>query len=370
VAVVHLTTGPTSGQESGAEATIAGRSFREPDYPEGPWAEELPDGTWLEYQTAAGDLILEEVAAAITYDDGKVHFEPTETGIELVGAIDDISSQATTSLTYPIAEFTPEFEAPNGAFSIATVAVTDPQAPLLWSSIAPSLERVVVRGSDGYIMTMTPSDGGEITAVIWYSPTGHAVAVFTNRSRTDALALAEGLRSVDEATWRAALTDPDSSDQESESGLDPWPEVAQAKPEQTASIGDVVDASRLVSDAVPAGLELTLAVDNTDLGPPLSLKSRAAYLGQAGTAAMWVETTELTDWAQFKDLSSYSNALVSHIDEVEVVILGDGLKLATFETSSRLFSINGSLQVGAEPLSDEELLTAARTIIEHRGPTV
>ncbi|MCP4968955.1 MAG: hypothetical protein GY926_27475, partial [bacterium] len=281
---------------------------------------------------------------------------------------------------YPITGFTPgaEGEAPSGTFTIATVAVTDPQAPLLWGSFAPSVERVVVRGLDGYIMTMTELEGSEntdpygseITAIIWYSPTGHAVAVFTNRSRADALALADGLRSVDEATWRAALTDPDSSDQESESGLDPWPEVAQAKPEQTASIGDVVDASRLVSDAVPAGLELTLAVDNTDLGPPLSLKSRAAYLGQAGTAAMWVETTELTDWAQFKDLSSYSNALVSHIDEVEVVILGDGLKLATFETSSRLFSINGSLQVGAEPLSDEELLTAAQTIIEHSGPTV
>ncbi|MCP5026199.1 MAG: hypothetical protein GY929_07920, partial [Actinomycetia bacterium] len=280
VAVVHLTTGPTLGQESGAEATIAGRSFREPDYPEGPWAEELPDGTWLEYQTAAGDLILEEVAAAITYDDGKVHFEPTETGIKLLSTIDDISGQTITRLIYPIPEFTPgvEVETPTESFMIITEAVTDPQAPLLWGFFAPSMERVVVRGLDGYIMTVTEPEGSEntepewseITAIVWYSPTGHAVAVLTNRSRADALALAEGLRSVDEATWRAALTDPDSSDQEPESGLDPGPEVAEAEPEQIVSIGEVIDASRLVSDAVPAGLELTLAVDNADLGPPLS----------------------------------------------------------------------------------------------------
>ncbi|MCP3992568.1 MAG: hypothetical protein GY724_26085, partial [Actinomycetia bacterium] len=211
----------------------------------------------------ADDLVLEEVAAAITYDGSKVHFEPTETGIQLLSTIDDISGQAMTSLTYPITEFTPGVEvevevvAPKGAFAIATVAVTDPRAPLLWGPFAPSVERVVVRGLDGYIMTMTELEGSEntdpygseITAIIWYSPTGHAVAVFTNRSRTDALALAEGLRSVDEATWRAALTDPDSSDQEPEPG--PEPEVAQAEPEQTASIGDVVHASRLVSDAVP-----------------------------------------------------------------------------------------------------------------------
>ncbi|MCP4225242.1 MAG: hypothetical protein GY773_18035, partial [Actinomycetia bacterium] len=260
VGVIHLTTGPTSGQGSRAEVTMAGGSFREPAFPGGPWAEELPDGTWLEYETAAGDLVLEEVAAAINYDDGKVHFEPTETGIQLLSTSDDISGQAMTSLTYPITEFTPgvevevEIVAPKGAFAIATVAVTDPRAPLLWGFFAPSMERVVVRGLDGYIMTVTEPEGSEntepewseITAIVWYSPTGHAVAVLTNRSRADALALAEGLRSVDEATWRAALTDPDSSDQEPESGLDPWPEVAEAEPEQNASIGDVVDASRLV----------------------------------------------------------------------------------------------------------------------------
>ncbi|MCP3991712.1 MAG: hypothetical protein GY724_21750, partial [Actinomycetia bacterium] len=158
--------------------------------------------------------------------------------------------------------------------------------------------------------------------------------------------------------------------QEPESGLDPWPEVAEAEPEQNASIGDVVDASRLVSDAVPAGLELTLAVDNADLGPPLSTGSRAAYVGQANTATMWVKTFEPIDLTQIeKELSSYSGAVTSNVNGVEVVVLGDGFREAMFETESRLFSISGSLHVGAEPLSDEELLTAAQTIIEHNGPT-
>ncbi|MCP3990905.1 MAG: hypothetical protein GY724_17655, partial [Actinomycetia bacterium] len=159
--------------------------------------------------------------------------------------------------------------------------------------------------------------------------------------------------------------------QEPESGLDPWPEVAEAEPEQNASIGDVVDASRLVSDAVPAGLELTLAIDNADLGPPLSTGSRAVYVGQANTATMSVTTFESIDSTQIeKELSSYSGAVTSNVNGVEVVVLGDGFRQAMFEAGSRSFSISGSLHIGADPLSDEELLAAARTIIEHSEPTV
>ncbi len=74
-------------------------------------------------------------------------------------------------------------------------------------ALAFSAEEVTVeqiRGQRGYRVVRAEDELELDDGVAWWEPSGHMVYLFTSDSE-GALALAESLTAVDEATWRAAI---------------------------------------------------------------------------------------------------------------------------------------------------------------------
>lgn len=208
--VTHLTTGPTFGASRGEDITIAGRTLQEPSYNDihvmGVVAEQLPDGGWLEYTTSGGRSLMAEVVAATTFEDGQIVFEETETGLRRLADVDDVSPPLATNLSYPSFQAGQEGEPRDKWFTVITWPSTDPDEVLVYGAIlGTGLQEIEVRGSPGYLITGIPSGGRDATGLVWHSPSGHAVALFTALPKAAALTFAANLRSVDEATWRAEL---------------------------------------------------------------------------------------------------------------------------------------------------------------------
>lgn len=202
--VMRLISGPTFG--SGEPVTIAGRTLSQAPYENGELGEQLPDGSWLEYLSGADAPALSEMVAATTFENGSIEFEETPSGVRSLAAIGDVSGQESTRLTYPgpnPGENTDD--APALWFTILTTGVDHPDEVLAYGAFLGSpLERTTIRGQPGYLTVNSAGEEGA-TAVIWYSPTGHAIAVFTSLAPDEAISFANGLRSLEETTWRAEL---------------------------------------------------------------------------------------------------------------------------------------------------------------------
>lgn len=200
--VSRLTTGPTFGE--GDPVTIAGRQLIQARYEGGGFAERLPDGSWLEYASLSDAPMLKEIVDATTFEDGQIEFEHTPSGLRRLATISDVSGQRMTRLTYPAPDAADGTETePVVWFWILTTNAQHPDEVLAYGAFAGlPMERTTVRGNAGFISRNSHSDP-DPTAVLWYSPTGHAAALFTNLPPDEALAFANNLRSVEEDTWRA-----------------------------------------------------------------------------------------------------------------------------------------------------------------------
>lgn len=207
VQIAHLTTGPTFGEGLGTAVTIAGRPFRKARYAGGSVAEQLADGTWLEYLTASGDEVLADVVEGTAYVDGEISFEQTgAAGLRTLGHVDDISGHGVVHLTYPSPLEGTAAEPPEQWFTLITTISGGDDTALFLAAFGSSVEELDVRGQNGYLIMMNEADGPSVTGVTWQSPTGHAVALFTSMSTDEAIDFAEGMRSVDRETWRAELS--------------------------------------------------------------------------------------------------------------------------------------------------------------------
>lgn len=202
--VMRLTSGPTFG--TGEPVTIAGRALSQARYENGGVAEQLPDGSWLEYLSGTDAQALSEMVAATTFENGSIEFEETPSGIRSLVTIGDVSGQRLTRLSYPNPNPGEDIEAPPALwFTILTTGADHPDEVLLYGALLGSpLERITIRGQPGYLSVDSTGEEG-VTAVFWYSPTGHAVAVFSSLTPDEAISFANSLRSLEETTWRAEL---------------------------------------------------------------------------------------------------------------------------------------------------------------------
>ena len=202
--ISRLTTGPTFGD--GDSVTIAGRPLTQARYEGGGVAEQLPDGSWLEYLSQDDASIQTEIVAATTFENNQIEFEETPSGIRRLATINDVSGQRLTRLTFPAPDSADNTETePAFWFSILTTKTQHPDEVLAYGAITGMpMERASIRGNPGFI-SLNSSDDPAPTTVLWYSPTGHAAALFTSLPPDEAISFADSLRSVDEDTWRTEL---------------------------------------------------------------------------------------------------------------------------------------------------------------------
>ncbi len=206
--VAHLTTGPTFAG-SGKPTVIAGRDVIQPSYdlPGSVAAEELPDGTWIEYSTGFGATELAELVAATSYSDDGLSFATTPSGIEIVGSIADISRPRGTLLTH----HRQGIRTDGGAvlqdwFTIITMPADDDEL-LSLAVLAASVDRIEIQGQPGYLARFPEQNGQPPgTGLTWLYPTGHIVSVLSHLPQDQAIEFAEQLRIVHEGTWKAELS--------------------------------------------------------------------------------------------------------------------------------------------------------------------
>ena len=131
--VMRLTSGPTFG--TGDPVTIAGRTLSQARYEDGGIAEQLPDGSWLEYASRADPQALSEMVAATTFQNGRIEFEESPSGIRSLAAIGDVSGQKSTRLTYPSPNPGENTDgAPALRFTILTMGVDHPDEVLAYGA--------------------------------------------------------------------------------------------------------------------------------------------------------------------------------------------------------------------------------------------
>ena len=187
----------------------------------------VPDGGVLEVQTGAGLNVADVVNAGTGLRDespnvsnGQIFFTPPPASsnrdeLEVIGRVNDIAHRDVTELIYPNPSHDPNGSLSDSAlqilanaadtFTLITQKATGGDAELLYLATlggATSVERTTVWGTPGYKLLTVP---GGPTGLVWHSSTGHVVALISSLGETETLALAEGLRSVDETTWAAEL---------------------------------------------------------------------------------------------------------------------------------------------------------------------
>jgi hypothetical protein len=180
----------------------------------------LPDGSVFEYATGSGISVHDEVDKAIgfssenqTVRNGQIVFNqpaPSSNRFELeqIGQVADISHRQVVELIYPPPTDDSVLQALANTvdtLTLITQASNGGDDELLYLAAqggATSVERITVWGTPGYKLLTVP---GGTTGLVWHSSTGHVVALMTSLGEAKTLALAEGLRSVDETTWTTEL---------------------------------------------------------------------------------------------------------------------------------------------------------------------
>lgn len=211
--IANLTTGPTfAGSEE--PIVIADRDLIEPRYdlPGSVAAEELPDGTWIEYSTRAGATELEEIVAATSHTDGELVFATTPSGIEILGRIADISLPQGTLLSHYRQDTGNESDTPpQDWFTIITMSSVDDEL-LFLAQLATSVDRIEIQGQSGYVARFAELNGQPTgTGLVWRYPTGHVVAVVTHLPQDQTIEFAEQLRIVHRETWNRELSSIDQA---------------------------------------------------------------------------------------------------------------------------------------------------------------
>jgi hypothetical protein len=181
----------------------------------------LPDGSVFDITTSSGQPVEDAVDKATgffsenqTVSNGQIVFNqpPASSNryeLQQIGQVADISHRQVMELIYP----NPSLDnsvlqaLANTAdtLTLITQASNGGDDELLYLAAqggATSVERTTVWGTPGYKLLTVP---GGTTGLVWHSSTGHVVGLMTSLGEAKTLALAEGLRSVDETTWTAEL---------------------------------------------------------------------------------------------------------------------------------------------------------------------
>ena len=212
IVLVHFEPNSVS-RESGTDVEIAGRQLTQT---QGQFIEQV-DGGLLSYWTEAEPASLEEVVAAIRVVDGQVTVEPSELRDR---SLIDIYEQATSgavsfNMSSPENEHDStspgERDSSSQLLSVMSVPWLNGETDaLLLASGADRLDATVVNGRVGYFVrhkSDRPSGPG-IVELVWTEPSGHLVyLVISGTSDSEAIAFAESLRTVDETTWNAELSE-------------------------------------------------------------------------------------------------------------------------------------------------------------------
>lgn len=208
--ITHLASGPTFGQDEGAPVEIAGRELRQPSYGDGSggmWtaAEELADGTWIEYTTASGANPLTQSVAATTISNGKLEWAGEQSDLQELGRIADLQSPGTTWVSTFLAE-----QSTSPGFSIQT-SIYDPDLGLAFAGLYGPAEQTTVDGRPAFLIRPDLQSDVPTTALTWTTASGHVVLLLGQMSEEELRELAAGLRSVDRPTWETQLSPHDAN---------------------------------------------------------------------------------------------------------------------------------------------------------------
>ena len=226
--IAHTPNGPEFIGQT-INMTVAGRTlirarFEQED---GTVAEELPDGSWIEY-SVADDATLAVVVGATSYVGGVLRFDKAESdGLEVLSEVPDLTEATSSSLTHFRADLneTEPSNQPAGqepvdgfGFNIVTMDAAQENALLWIGSLGGVVRETTVNDLPGYILAFpdqasTPDP--PVSGLGWRLPSGQSVAIIANMDEAELRRFARELQPVDEETWADALEDAGASTFES-----------------------------------------------------------------------------------------------------------------------------------------------------------
>lgn len=170
-------------------------------------AEQLPDGTWLEYTAGDGRQLMEQVAAATTFTDGRIRFDTAASGLEILGEVSDLSIWESTIVSHPIPGTEPIAADQDPFTLITTIGGSEAQLLSFGAHLGP-MEATVVNDRPGFLIEVSREQTGldyDVTAMAWSTIGGHSVLLITALDEPGARNFAAGLTPVDEETWLKTL---------------------------------------------------------------------------------------------------------------------------------------------------------------------
>ncbi len=211
--IAHLISGPTFGKDAGSTVEIAGRELYQPSYgdgADGTWtaAEELPDGTWIEYTTVAGGDILAEAVAGTTVVDGQLEWATEPGGLEELGRTADLQGSDPTWLS------TPTGNQPASSGFLLQTSIYNPDLGLAFAGVYGPAERTTVDGRPAFLVRPRSDLGLPSLVLTWATSSGHIVLLVGQGTEDELRTFATNLQSVDRQTWEATLSpfDADTGD--------------------------------------------------------------------------------------------------------------------------------------------------------------
>lgn len=195
----------TYNVERSISEEIAGRTLYE-SFDEGV-VEEFADGTTLIYQLEFDDEAIEEIVAATRIEDGRIEFDGTPSGIELLDDLDAgaLDRRATARGDVVVDGRSATVMMTTDVFDQAT----DPALVGLALLNAPVATAVEIGGAPGYAFGIEDLDGAgappgeELTILAWEPIPDHVVMLWVALDRASAIEFAERLRSADKSTWES-----------------------------------------------------------------------------------------------------------------------------------------------------------------------
>lgn len=202
---IYVPADGTYNVERSVSEEIAGRTLYE-SFDEGV-VEEFADGTTLIYQLEFEDEALEEIVAATRIEGGRIVFDGTPSGIEL---LDELDAGTVDRRVLALGDVIMGDR--SAGFVMVTAVLdqaTDPALVGLALLRAPIATAVEIGGAPGYVWGIEDYGvaerplGGQLTFLAWEPIPGHLVTLQVDLDRASAIEFAESIRSADKATWES-----------------------------------------------------------------------------------------------------------------------------------------------------------------------